>query len=80
MGGSIVMGVPQNDPKWLVFVREYPIKMDDLGVHPDFRKPPYDYFCYHLLSGAATFWQFDRLRNFEMVQCSKIYPDSFKLS
>jgi hypothetical protein len=26
-------------PKWMVFVREIPMKMDDLG-YPYFRKPP----------------------------------------
>ena len=31
------IGVPQNG--W--FIMENPIKMDDLGAHPYFRKPPY---------------------------------------
>ena len=39
-------GAPLNrgNPKWMVyrcFIVENPIKMDDLGVHPHFRKPPY---------------------------------------
>ena len=56
MGVSIVMEVPPNG--W-VFVREHPIKMNDLGV-PPFQEPPvelygnymgiiWDYFFYWIL-------------------------------
>ena len=32
------MGIPNS---WLVYFMENPIKMDDLGVPPHFRKPPF---------------------------------------
>ena len=33
------MGVPQNDPKWMVYLLEDPIKMDDFGVPHDLGTP-----------------------------------------
>ena len=39
MGGSIVMGIPQNG--W--FIMDNPAKMDDDWGYPHFRKPPYVY-------------------------------------
>ena len=48
------MGVSKHrgTPKWIV-IRETPIKMDDLGAHPYFRKQPY----YKPLLLGADKWQ-----------------------
>jgi len=63
------IGVPQNG--W--FTMEHPIKMDDLGAHPYFRKHPYSFMG---ISHKNSNWQCISGTNIEITWTTGIWPSN----